>query len=113
MAIVTIVIGVAAAILALPVVSDARCVVRALWRRWAGPVPPRPPSPAAADCPRLLFLVPAHNEEQLIGACVRSLRALRYPADRSTVVVIADNCSDQTAARARASGASCLERHDP
>jgi cellulose synthase/poly-beta-1,6-N-acetylglucosamine synthase-like glycosyltransferase len=61
----------------------------------------------------LLFLVPAHNEEQLIESCVRSLRTVRYPADRSTVVVIADNCTDRTAARARANGASCLERDDP
>jgi len=115
MAIVTIVIAGAAAILALPVVSDALCVVRALWRAWAGSVPPRPVSRASnsTEYPRLLFLVPAHNEEQLIGSCVRSLRALCYPADRSTVVVIADNCTDRTAAVARATGASCLERHDP
>jgi 1,2-diacylglycerol 3-beta-glucosyltransferase len=110
MATVTIVIAVAAAVLALPVVSDALCIVRAFPRRRRCSSLALPDS---AGWPRLLFLVPAHNEQQLIGSCVRSLRALRYPVDRSTVVVIADNCSDRTAACARAAGVSCLERHDP
>src|SRR5581483_7099865 len=51
--------------------------------------------------PRLLFLVPAHDEEALIGSCVQSLRRLRYPADAFAVWVVADNCSDRTAALAR------------
>jgi cellulose synthase/poly-beta-1,6-N-acetylglucosamine synthase-like glycosyltransferase len=66
-----------------------------------------------SNLPRLLVLVPAHNEELLIGSCVRSLLAIRYPADRIEVCVLADNCSDATAERARAAGARCLERHDP
>jgi len=106
MAIVTIVIAAAAAILMLPVVSDALCIVRVLLLHR------RRQRPDSTLRPRLLFLVPAHNEEQLIESCVRSLETLRYPADRFTVVVIADNCTDRTAARARASGASCLERDD-
>jgi cellulose synthase/poly-beta-1,6-N-acetylglucosamine synthase-like glycosyltransferase len=104
MTIVTILLAFVAAVLMLPVVSDSLCIVRALGRRRA--------RPDSTEVPRLLFLVPAHNEEQLIESCVGSLRRLRYPADRSTVVVIADNCTDRTAARARASGASCLERSD-
>jgi cellulose synthase/poly-beta-1,6-N-acetylglucosamine synthase-like glycosyltransferase len=110
MATVTIAFAVMAAILMLPVVSDALCIARTFRRRRrrSSCVPSD-----ASSSPRLLFLAPAHDEEQLIGSCVRSLRALRYPADRSTVVVIADNCADRTAACARASGASCLERHDP
>ena len=67
--IVTIVIGVVAATLMLSAVSDVLCLVRSLGRRR-----PRPDSTAL---PRLLFLVPAHNEEQLIESCVRSLRTLR------------------------------------
>jgi cellulose synthase/poly-beta-1,6-N-acetylglucosamine synthase-like glycosyltransferase len=63
--------------------------------------------------PRLLFLVPAHDEEALIGSCVQSLRRLRYPADAFAVWVVADNCSDRTAALARQAGACCLERTDP
>jgi len=105
MTIVTIMAAVMAAVLMLPAVSDSLCIVRSLGRRRT--------RRGSTELPRLLFLVPAHDEEPLIESCVRSLRTLRYPADRSTVVVIADNCADRTAARARAAGALCLERHDP
>src|SRR4051794_11967653 len=101
---VTIALAVVAAVLMLPTISDALSIAIA-WRR-------RPARRQSAVPPRLLFIVPAHDEERLIDACVRSLLALRYPSDRSTVVVVADNCSDRTAARARASGATCLERSD-
>mgnify|MGYP002778732773 FL=1 len=48
------------------------------------------------------------------GHTVRaSLRATSYPAALRRVVVIADNCSDATAARARAAGADVWERIDP
>jgi hypothetical protein len=57
-------------------------------------------------------LVPAHDEELLITDCVRSIRAMDYPPEAVSTVVIADNCSDRTAALARAAGAQCLERHD-
>ena len=105
MTIVTIMVAVIAAVLMLPAVSDSLCIVRSPGRRRT--------RRGSTELPRLLFLVPAHDEEPLIESCVRSLRTLRYPADRSTVVVIADNCTDRTAARARAAGALCLERHDP
>lgn len=62
---------------------------------------------------RLLVLVPAHNEELLIARCVSSLRSQDYPTDLLDVVVIADNCTDATAARARAAGAAVLVRTDP
>lgn len=67
----------------------------------------------SADLPRLVFLVPAHNEELLVAHTVRSLLAMDYPPNLRRVVVIADNCSDQTAAQARAAGAECLERFNP
>lgn len=62
--------------------------------------------------PRLVFLVPAHNEQLLIRRCVRSVLDQDYPKDRRRVVVIADNCSDATAAISRAEGAEALERSD-
>lgn len=62
--------------------------------------------------PKLLFLVPAHNEATLIGDCVRSVLGMDYPAARRRVVVVADNCSDETAEVAEAAGAECLQRHD-
>ncbi len=63
--------------------------------------------------PRLVVLVPAHNECELIGRCVRSLRDQSYPAASYRVVVIADNCTDATAAVAVAEGAEVMVRTDP
>ena len=62
---------------------------------------------------RLTVLVPAHNEEQLIARCVRSLLDQTYPRDLYRVFVIADNCSDETADRAAAAGAEVMARDEP
>jgi GT2 family glycosyltransferase len=69
--------------------------------------------PETARLPRFDVIVPAHDEEGGIAATVRSLLAVDYPADRRRVVVVADNCSDATALRAREAGATVLERTDP
>jgi 1,2-diacylglycerol 3-beta-glucosyltransferase len=61
---------------------------------------------------RFVFVVPAHNEESGITATVQSLLSVSYPSNLFDVVVIADNCSDKTAEKARAAGAKCLERQD-
>lgn len=53
-------------------------------------------------------LVPAHNESVHILPTLRCLKGQLQPGDR--LVVIADNCQDDTAALARASGAEVLER---
>ncbi|HEY4014160.1 MAG TPA: glycosyltransferase family 2 protein [Polyangiaceae bacterium] len=65
--------------------------------------------------PRLRFdiVVPAHNEEKNIASTVRSLLATDYPPEMRRVIVVADNCSDATAERARAAGATAIERKDP
>jgi len=99
--------GLIAAVLLLPTLSDLISVVTVATRR----VTPRRGSSEAL--PRLLFLVPAHDEEALIASCLESLRSMRYPEDRLARWVVADNCSDQTARIARAAGATCLERHVP
>ncbi|MGO9597066.1 MAG: glycosyltransferase family 2 protein [Isosphaeraceae bacterium] len=77
----------------------------ALLRRRATPEsgPPRA---------RFLVLIPAHDEEEGIAATLRSCLALDYPADLFKVLVIADNCTDQTALVARREGATVVERHD-
>jgi cellulose synthase/poly-beta-1,6-N-acetylglucosamine synthase-like glycosyltransferase len=62
---------------------------------------------------RFLVVVPAHDEEAGIDATIASCRALHYPPELFDVLVVADNCSDQTAARARQAGARVLERNDP
>jgi cellulose synthase/poly-beta-1,6-N-acetylglucosamine synthase-like glycosyltransferase len=72
--------------------------------------PPLPPS--ATREMRFDLIVPAHNEEAVIANVVRSLRGVDWPADRFKVVVVADNCTDSTAAVARATGAHVLERFD-
>lgn len=58
-------------------------------------------------------IVPAHNEAAGIQRTVASLRQLDWPADRFRVVVIADNCSDNTARLASEAGAVVVERRDP
>jgi cellulose synthase/poly-beta-1,6-N-acetylglucosamine synthase-like glycosyltransferase len=97
---------------------------------------------ALAPPPRIAILVPAHDEAPQIGATVRALlpalvaaRAAARLVDaggatraRDRLIVIADNCSDGTAAEARAAGAEgngegaaldvgidveVIERHDP
>ena len=42
----------------------------------------------------------------------RSCRSLEYPAQLFQVLVLADNCTDRTAAIARREGATVLERRD-
>lgn len=70
-------------------------------------------APLAKKLARFVVVVPAHDEELQIATTVGSLKALDYPADLFRVLVVADNCSDATAAKARAAGAEVLERkHD-
>jgi 1,2-diacylglycerol 3-beta-glucosyltransferase len=92
----------------LPNLVDLAALVRMLGRRDRG----ASASGANAQPPRFLFLVPAHNEEQLIAHCVRSLVSMDYPLESRRIVVIADNSSDGTARLAREAGAECVERFD-
>jgi cellulose synthase/poly-beta-1,6-N-acetylglucosamine synthase-like glycosyltransferase len=71
----------------------------------------RLPEPLPDNRPRLAVLIPAHNEAAMIGATVSEL--VRHLGPTARIVVIADNCSDDTAARARAAGAKAIERQDP
>ncbi len=60
--------------------------------------------------PRLIVVIPAHNEEVVILPTLESLTAQSYPKERFEIVVVADNCSDTTASLARGVGATVLER---
>ena len=63
---------------------------------------------------RLVVLVPAHDEESLVARTVTSLLGQSYPRELYRVAVIADNCTDQTAAVARRAGADLvMTRDDP
>ena len=64
---------------------------------------------------RFLVLVPAHNEEKVIGDMIRNLQAMDYPAELYDFYIIADNCTDSTAEVARSLGAHVLvhEKESP
>lgn len=69
--------------------------------------------PKAKKNLRFAILICARNEERVIRLPVRSLLMSRYPAALRDVIVLADNCSDQTVARARAAGATVWEKTIP
>lgn len=70
----------------------------------------RPGNAAASARPALAVLVPAHDEGAGILATLASVFAQLQAGDR--VLVVADNCGDDTAALARQAGAEVLIRHD-
>jgi hypothetical protein len=61
---------------------------------------------------RLLVLVPAHDEEEILGETLDALACVDYPSELVDVVVIADNCRDCTSVVAADHGARVLTRHD-
>ncbi|HEX8419610.1 MAG TPA: glycosyltransferase family 2 protein [Sphingomonas sp.] len=78
-----------------------------------GAFPParRKPTLPAYDPAQVVVLVPAHDEAAGIGAILAAQRAAMPAGMR--LLVVADNCSDDTASVARAAGAEVIERHDP
>jgi len=101
----SLVLTAGALVLLLPLLSDLLSLARIAFGRQTlrGGTP---------ELPRLLFLVPAHNEELLILSCLGSLTRLEYPADRLDILVVADNCTDRTAELVRQARVRCLERMD-
>lgn len=61
---------------------------------------------------RLAVIIPAHNESANIADCVHSLQHCEKPRCAWQLYVIADNCSDDTAAQAHQAGATVWERQD-
>lgn len=59
---------------------------------------------------RAAILIPAHDEAAGIGPTLDALLPQMSPQD--VVIVIADNCTDLTASRARCYPVTVLERHD-
>lgn len=78
------------------------CVTALRW-------PSRPGATSAA--PSLALLMPAHNEATGISQTLATLVPQLFPHDR--LLVVADNCTDDTAAVARQAGATVVERVDP
>lgn len=76
-------------------------------------LPSRAPAPANPALPAdlsLAVLVPAHNEAGGLGATLAAITSQLRPGDR--LVVVADNCTDATAAEARQAGATAIERQN-
>ncbi len=64
-----------------------------------------------------VILIPAHDEALTLPTTLQTIKALRYKGDTAQellpiVVVVADNCTDNTAKAARDAGVIVLERHD-
>jgi len=73
-------------------------------------LPQREPAsdePRAAGT-RYAVLMPAHNEEDIVESTVRD--TLRHMGGNGRLLVVADNCTDATAALARGAGADVTER---
>jgi len=60
---------------------------------------------------RIAVLVPAHNESAGLLPTLDDIKRQLRSGDR--VLVVADNCTDDTATIARTAGAEVLERHEP
>jgi glucosyl-3-phosphoglycerate synthase len=65
-------------------------------------MPARPPLPAPHPALKVSVVVPAHNEEALLGSCLKALAEQEgvYPEDYEILLVL-DRCADETEARAR------------
>lgn len=58
------------------------------------------------------MVIPAHNEEAVVGSVIGDVLGADYPRELLEVWVLADRCSDQTASVARTAGARVAERTD-
>lgn len=59
---------------------------------------------------KFILILPAHNEEAVIGNLISSLKELDYPKDLYDIQVIADNCTDNTEKIARDMGTKVFVR---
>lgn len=59
------------------------------------------------------IIVPARNEEKVIGNLINSLQELNYPKDKYEIVVVPNNCIDNTKEIALKLGASVIECNVP
>lgn len=79
----------------------------AAWRSARSTTPSNP-----KKTHRFAILIPAHNEEHLLPALLESLEKLDFPNDQFRVHIVADNCTDRTAAVALQKGAQVYVRTD-
>lgn len=103
----SIVVGALVAAIAVLLVPVSVFLMQALAARW----PPPEVVKYAESHPATVVLMPAHDEAAGIAAAIGTV--LPQLSSRDSLLVVADNCSDQTAAIAIAHGARVVERHDP
>lgn len=98
--------GIVLACLLLPLaLVDAVFLVETGLGLWRGHAPPPPVREK-----RVVVLVPAHDEAATLPRSGAALSGLRRPG--TDVLLVADNCADDTAAIAWALGLEVVERHD-
>lgn len=101
----TYVLDVAAALLAIPVMTFIVETIAALL----------PSAPLmvqkSVSRRRVAVLVPAHDESVAMLPTLADIRSQLKAGDR--IVVVADNCTDETARVAAGAGAEVIERKDP
>lgn len=73
----------------------------------------KPPAHRASRTNRYAVLICARNEEAVIRDLLASIGGQTYPAEQITTFVMADNCTDGTAAAAQAAGAVVYQRNNP
>lgn len=66
----------------------------------------------AKNMHKYAIVIAARNEQAVIGNLLESIKRQDYPQELLTVFVVADNCTDKTAEKAREMGAVCYERFD-
>jgi cellulose synthase/poly-beta-1,6-N-acetylglucosamine synthase-like glycosyltransferase len=76
----------------------------------AGQQAQRDETPLIEEWPKSVVVMPAHNEATIIGETVRTM--LNRLPPNSELLVIADNCDDETAHLAREAGARVAVRND-
>jgi cellulose synthase/poly-beta-1,6-N-acetylglucosamine synthase-like glycosyltransferase len=97
------ILGILAALILVPVLVLLFQILMALLVCWPRPLPQNRRPPVG-------ILIPAHDEAVVIAATLGSIFPQLVEGDR--VLVVADNCSDETAAIARKLGAEVVERSD-
>ncbi|HEY9764157.1 MAG TPA: glycosyltransferase [Trichocoleus sp.] len=102
----TLVLAVVAVLVSIPVaVLFMECVAAFFWSGSRGKQ-----TIEIDPTTQLAILIPAHNEAAGIGRTLDTIKPQLRSQDR--LIVIADNCTDDTAAVARMAGATAIERFD-
>ncbi len=94
-----------------PLIFWGLCTLYLLGLAFAAVVRRRRVDQSSETLRSFCLMIPAHNESMNLGSVLERLSSIDYPKDKLTTVVIADNCSDNTADIARQFGVTVLERH--